>query len=217
MGDALNAALNQIADPRISSSALKLATAPVEANVIREIAFRNASEGVTIVLSHIKAATTWPRALEGERFADQKKDFELILDRAIKEDEEGDVSSDTLKLGHALVSVLRGKLAAMPLEGAKAQDEASRFIKTIAGLVRLLERPDTTEAFNQLRTVKTTSLGNLIAFMEIYNLRFGQATTPVQRTIYRDLYAQIDAVRRKVVEHRKRVGVVDSLEHQSRL
>ncbi len=30
-------------------------------------------------------------------------------------------------------------------------------------------------------------------------LRFGQATTPIQRTIYRDLYAQIDAVRRQVV------------------
>ncbi len=111
MGDALNAAINQLSDPRISSSALKLATAPVEARVIREIAFRNASEGVTMVLSHIKAATTWPRALEGARFADQKKDFELILERAIKEDDQGDVSSDTLKLGHALVDVLRIRAA----------------------------------------------------------------------------------------------------------
>ena len=92
------------------------------------------------------------------------------------------------------------KLAAEPLEGAKARDETSRFLKTIAGLVRLLERPDTTDAFNQLRTVKTSSLGNLIAFMEIYNLRFGQATTPRQRAIYRDLFAQIDAVRKQVIK-----------------
>ena len=35
--------------------------------------------------------------------------------------------------------------------------------------------------------------------MEIYNLRFGQATTPRQRQIYRDLFAQIDAVRNQVV------------------
>ena len=45
----------------------------------------------------------------------------------------------------------------------------------------MLERPDTSEAFNQLRMVKSTSLGNLIAFMEVFNLRFGAATTPAQR------------------------------------
>ena len=75
----------------------------------------------------------------------------MIVDKAIKEDEDGDISSDTLKAAHDLVDVLRAKLAAEPLEGAKARDEASRFIKTLAGLVRLLERPDTTDAFNQLR------------------------------------------------------------------
>ena len=73
-------------------------------------------------------------------------------------------------------------------------------MKTFAGLVRLLERPDTTEAFNQLRMVQTTPLSNLIAFMEIYNLRFGQATTPRQRQIYRDLFTQIDAVRDQVAK-----------------
>ena len=66
-GDALNAALNQLIDPRISSSALRIATAPIEASVIREIPFRNASEAVTIVLSQVKAVTKWPAALEGER------------------------------------------------------------------------------------------------------------------------------------------------------
>ena len=55
-------------------------------------------------------------------------------------------------------------------------------------------------AFNQLRTIQTTTLGNLIAFMEIYNLRFGAATTPRQRAIYRDLFAKIDAVRDQVVK-----------------
>ena len=62
MGDALNAAVNQLTDPRVSSSALRIATAPVEADIIREIPFRNAGAGVTIVLSQIKAVTKWPAA-----------------------------------------------------------------------------------------------------------------------------------------------------------
>src|SRR5262245_28522180 len=69
MGDALNAAVNQLSDPRISSSALKIASAPIEADVIRDIPFRNASEAVTIVLSQIKGVTKWPAALDTERFA----------------------------------------------------------------------------------------------------------------------------------------------------
>jgi hypothetical protein len=200
MGDALNAAVDQLTDPRVSSSALRIASAPIEADVIRDIAFRNASEAVTIVLSQIKAVTKWPAALEGPQFADDKKVFEELVEKAIKEDDEGDISPATLKAGHDFINGLRAKLAAAPLEGTRARDEVSRFVKTFAGLVRLLERPDTTEAFNQLRMVKTTSLSNLIAFMEIYNLRFGAATTPRQRLIYRDLFAAIDSVRDQVVK-----------------
>ncbi len=201
MGDALNAAVNQLTHPKVSSSALKIAaSAPVEASVIADIPFRNASEAVTIVLSQIKAVTRWPAALEAERFAEDKKAFTEIVDKAIKEDDEGDISSSTLKAGHEFINGLRAKLAAQPLEGAKARDEASRFVKTFAGLVRLLENPDTTEALKQLRMVQTTPLANLIAFMEIYNLRFGQATSPRQRLIYRELFAQIDKVRDQVVK-----------------
>jgi hypothetical protein len=83
---------------------------------------------------------------------------------------------------------------------SKAREEAAKFLKTLAGLIRLLERADTTDAFNQLRAIHTTTLGNLIAFMEIYNLRFGAATTPRQRAVYRDLFAKIDPVRDQVVK-----------------
>jgi hypothetical protein len=203
MGDALNAAVDQLTDPRVSSSALRIASAPIEADVIRDIAFRNASEAVTIVLSQIKAVTKWPAALDGPQFADEKKVFEELVDKAMKEDDEGDISPATLKAGHDFINGLRDKLAANPLEGTKAREDASRFVKTFAGLVRLLERPDTTEAFNQLRMVKTTPLSNLIAFMEIYNLRFGAATTPRQRLIYRDLFAALDSVRDQVVKDLK--------------
>ncbi len=62
---------------------------------------------MTIVLSQVKAATKWPAALEGDRFVDDKKVFEEIADKARKEDEEGDISPDTLRKAHDLVSSLR--------------------------------------------------------------------------------------------------------------
>jgi hypothetical protein len=202
-GDALNAALDQLSDPRISSSSLKIATSPIDAKIIKDIPFKNASEAVTIILSQVKAATKWPAALEGERFADDKRLFEEVADKARKEDEEGDISSDTLKKAHTLVSSLRAKLESMPLEDVKANQEASKFVKTLAGLVKMLEKPDTKEAFDQLRMVKTVSLGNLLAFMHVYNLRFGAATTPRERLIYDQLYPMLDEVRDRIMRESK--------------
>ena len=114
--------------------------------------------------------------------------FEEIADKARKEDEEGEISPDTLKKAHDLVNSLQGKLAAQPLDTVKENQEATRFVKTLSGLVRMLEKPDTKEALDQLKMVKTTTLGNLIAFMHVYNLRFGAATTPHQKLIYDQLY-----------------------------
>jgi hypothetical protein len=209
-GNALNAAITQLTDPKISSSVFRLAKTPLEASVIRDIPFRNASEAVTIVLSHVKSATKWPTVLADERFAAERKAFEEIVDQAEREDEEGDISPETLKRAHELVRGLRAKLVASPLEGTAANQEATRFLKTVGGLVRMLERPDTSAAFNQLRTIKSTSLGNLIAFMEVYNLRFGAATTPGQRLIYRQLFPVLDDLRDRVVK-------AANLDHESQI
>ena len=151
-GDALNAALDQLADPAISSSSLKIATSPIDAKIIADIPFRNATEAVTIVLSQVKEAKKWPAALDGDRFVDEKKLFDEIAEKARKEDEEGEISSETLRKAHALVTSLQGKLATQPLDTVKDQQDASRFVKTLSGLVRMLEKPDTKAALDQLRT-----------------------------------------------------------------
>jgi hypothetical protein len=202
-GNALNAAVTQLSDPRISTSVLRSAKAPIEAATIREIPFRNASEAVTIVLSQIKEVTKWPAVLDTERFAPEKQAFEQIVDSARREDEEGDISSATLKRAHEVVRSLRAKLAAEPLGTAQASQQATRFLKTFGGLVRMLETPDTSQAFNELRNVQSTTLGNLIAFMEVFNLRFGAATTPAQRKIYRELYTVLDEFRTRVLKEAK--------------
>jgi hypothetical protein len=202
-GDALNAALDQLSDPRIQSSSLRMASTPIEAKVIGEIPFRYASEAVTIILSQVKGATRWPTALDGPDFAQDKKLFEEVADQARKEDEDGEISPQTLEKAHSLVGHLRGKLEASPLPDSRENQAALRFVKTLAGLVRLLEKPDTREALDQLRMFKNTTVGNLIGFMHVYNLRFGAATTPRQRMIYEQLYPVLDQARDRVISEAK--------------
>jgi len=202
-GEALNAALDQLSDPRIASSSLKIATAPIDAKVIRDIPFNSASEAVTIVLSQLKAARQWPAALSGDRFIDDKRQFEEIAEKAPKEDEIGEISPDTLKKAHELVNSLKAKLAADPLGTVQESQEATRFVKTLSGLVRMMEKPDIKEALDQLRLVKSTTLGNLIAFMHVYNLRFGAATTPHQKLIYDQIFPALDEVRDRIARESK--------------
>jgi hypothetical protein len=62
-GDALNAALDQLSDPRIHTSALRMADAPIDAKMIRDIPFRHAAEAITFSLSGLKASSQWPAVL----------------------------------------------------------------------------------------------------------------------------------------------------------
>lgn len=198
-GDALNAALDQLSDPKIHSSALRMASEPIDAALVRDIPFKNNSEAVTIMMSELKAATTWPAVLSNDRFAEDKATFEDIADRARKEDEVGDISSQTLSRAHALVSSLRAKIEASPFPEKRDQDQAMGWLKALAGLVRLLEKPDTKAAMDELRKLKSTDVGHLLAFMHAFNLRFGPATTPRERYVYQQLYPIIDQTRDRIL------------------
>jgi hypothetical protein len=201
-GDALNIALDQLSDPRIHSSALRLATDPVDAQLIRDIPFRNASEAITITLSQFKNAAKWPAALRGERFAEDHRDFARLIESARKQDETGDVPPETLDQLHDVLNRIKEKLKAVPLANSD-QKEANDFVKGMRALLRMVEMPDVKAVLDELRQMKSTSIGNLLAFMHTFNLRFGPAETPKQRTIYEKLYPVVDKARDRILDEVK--------------
>ncbi len=202
-GDALNAAVADLSDPRLSSSSMRAADAQVPASLIAEVPFENASERVTIMLDDLRAAFKWPDVFEGDRFANDKKLFDDIVARMRKEDQEGDISPRTLQEAKALVSDLRAKVTAQPLPDPDDQREATKFINACTTLVRLLEKPDTRAALADLRKVKNTGIGNLLGFMHAYNLRFAPATTARERQAYHQLYAILGQTRDQILSEAK--------------
>ena len=70
-GNALNTALDQISDPRVHSSSLRLATTKIPGKLIRAIPFVNATEAVTISLDQLTAENGWPVALRAPEFRDE--------------------------------------------------------------------------------------------------------------------------------------------------
>jgi hypothetical protein len=203
-GNALNAALDQLSDPRIYSSALRTADTPISAKSIREIPFRNASEAVTFSLSQLKASSQWPAVLLEPRFAGERAEFETLVDEIRKKNtENGQISPGTLSKLRAVASRIKDKLAAMPLEDTAENQEALKFVKTVTALARLLEKPEIDEVLNELEKIEKTTAGNLLAFMHTFNLRFAPAITPRQRMVYNELYPILAQTRDRIISEAK--------------
>ncbi len=203
-GNALNAALDQLSDPRIHSSALRTADAPISAKSIREIPFRNASEAVTFSLSQLKASSQWPAVLLEPRFAGERAEFETLVDEIRKKNtENGQISPGTLSKLRAVASRIKDKLAAMPLEDTAENQEALKFVKTVTALARLREKPEIDEVLNELEKIEKTTAGSLLAFMHTFNLRFAPATTPRQRMVYNELYPILAQTRDRIISEAK--------------
>ena len=201
--------LDQLANPKIQSSTLyAIAKAPLEAKVHpRYPVPQRVGGGHDRALPDEGQRPSGPQQLNTGEFAEDKKAFEELVDQARKEDEEGDISPATLSRARALISRLRAKIEQNPLPDVTDQQNAVKFIKTFSGLVKMLEMPDTKQALDQLRPMEKsnqkTTIGNLIAFMHVFNLRFGAAQTPQQRAIYDQLYPMLDQVRDRVINEAK--------------
>jgi hypothetical protein len=199
-GDALNAALDQLSDPRIHSSALKMAEAPISAQMIRDIPFRNAAEAATFSLAQLKAAAQWPAVLLEPRFAEERAEFETLVEEARKDSlDDGQVDPRLLTKIRRVITRLKDKLAARPLDDSAENQEAFKFIKTVSAFVRLLEKPEIDQVLAELNRIDRITIGNLLAFMHTFNLRFAPATTARQRQVYRELYPLLDQTRDKII------------------
>jgi hypothetical protein len=198
-GDALNAAVADLSDPRLGSAAVRAASAPVPASLIAEVPFLYASERVTIMLEGLRDSVKWPEVFEGERFAADQKAFDDLRARVRAEAQEGDVSAKMLREAKAYVNELRTKIETTPLPDPNDQKDAMTFINGCSSLLDLLEHPDIRPALLELRKLTDTTLGNLLGFMNVFNLRFGPAVTPKQRQAYDQLYNILDRTRDDVL------------------
>jgi hypothetical protein len=198
-GDALNAAVDDLNNPKIGPSSVSAANAPIPATLIAAVPFVYASERVTFMLDDLRKSVKWPEVFEDKRFADDEKTFDKIREKVRNEADQGDVNPRTLRDANRFLDDLRGRLEAQPLADPLDQKDAMTFLTSCTSLLGLLEKPDIRPAIADLRKVSDTTVGNLLGFMHAYNLRFGAATTPKERQAYQQLYPILDQTRDQIL------------------
>jgi len=197
-GDALNAIYDQLADPRIQPSSLRSADDTVDADLVRQIPFVNASEAITISLAKIKDAAEWPRQLSDPRFAEARKQFETLVDQARQEDAAGEINPETLAQIRGVANRINDALHESPIDDEQEGIQARNFATTLIALTRMLEKPNVEKIVDELRSYDEASLSNLLGFMRTFNLRFGPATTPEQSQAYAELFPKMAQMRDRI-------------------
>ena len=200
-GAALNSILDQLSDPKIlSGSTLRLANAKVPAKVIRDTPFRDATDAITITLSQLTDEKSWPAVLRDDKFDAERKAYIKAVADALEQDTEGDIPPATVRQVRQTISDLYKKVGeTIPKTRQPDHLNAMNYLKGLAGFSRMLERSNVEQILSELEKIEDTSVGNLLAFMHSYNLRFGTAETVKQRAAYQTLYPTMVATRDKLI------------------
>lgn len=186
-GSTLNDLLLQVLD--FDPSAVKSAGSKVRlsAAAIREIPFEWDSEAITICLDQMTAQGSLPDVLMDPIYTENRDALRSAVSAALKEDAKGTVSDATRKRINDAIAGFRAKYKQNGLGFDEVVSPAQDYFNTMASLVPMLNDPGMRKILAQLEDSKGATVGDLIAFMNAYNLRFGAATSERQIQMYRDL------------------------------
>ena len=189
--DALNVLLDVLLNPAMADRSLQYIKTPLRPDLIANIPFEVASECMTVCLDSMTMDGQWPLALRDDAFASQRQALHQAVQAALKEDEKGELEPETIDAVGTAVNNLR-----LEFEKRVPQDKpdyipARNALKAMAGLTKMLYSSKIEKVLAELEDYQGTTLGDLLGFMQAFNLRFGRANSYRQRQIYVKLYPML--------------------------
>jgi hypothetical protein len=186
--DALNVLLDVLSNPATAGSSLRRIKTPLKPELIQEIPFAFASEGITICLDQMTMNEQWPLALRVDDFRPEREGLRKAVQFALEQDKEGDLEPATIEAVQSAIDRLRLKFAKLVPATNPDYIPAHDTIKALAGLSKILYSPKVEEILAELEDYQGTTLGDLLTFMQAFNLQFAPANSFRQRRIYLKLY-----------------------------
>jgi hypothetical protein len=198
-GTALNTLLFQIFEFDPDSRRAAAAQAPVSRDVVQDIPYEPATEAFTVCLDQLTGLDRWPTPLDDPRFDAARQAVVAAVDAALDADRKGPVPPAALKDLRAKVGALRAQYEKQVQVTDPSYLEGEAFLKSLAGLAGMLESPRLKVFLDELNAIdRPTTIGDLIGFMNAFNLKFGPAQTDRQRLIYRQLAPMLQQVSRDI-------------------
>ena len=198
-GDALNTVLKELLDPRISPSSYRRSTVQLPGDVIRKIPFNAAAKMATFSMERLKGKKDWPLALRGDAFAKERKRYEKAIDTAINEDVEGKLSGQAVAGIENAIRDLDDKIdQTIPQSRVEDYKQAKVYVRGLADVPRILREGIVERVIAAIETYPGTTVGDLVMFMQKYNLRFGVAGNETENELYASLFDNLRVQRDQV-------------------
>lgn len=186
-GVTANRLLDQILEGNTEESISFLNKTSLSARTIKEIPFEVSSEAVSLCLHNMTSPDNVPNILRGDNFAKERDSVRKAVESILKEDMDGKISSANLDKLEAALKALRTKFETDAPKFSLDYATADRQLRTATTLTRLLREPEYQKLLSKLETYEGTSVGDLVAFMSSFNLRFAPPTNDRQKEIYTQL------------------------------
>ncbi len=194
-GTTLNNLLAQIFDIDPTAARTSRAGAPLSMSAIREIPFEWDSEAISLCLDQMTGKGSLPAPLMAPAYEQEREALRAAVHAAVEEDARGTVSMETVKRINEAVSRFRTTFTKNTSRFDRGYDDALTYLTTMATLSRLLNDPSMRRFLEELKSNQERTVGDLIAFMDSYNLRFGPATSNRQLEIYTRLVPILTEIR----------------------
>jgi hypothetical protein len=190
-GDALNALLEGLNDPRIHESSFRSSRVPLAADAVRYVPFRIDAEGAEFSMIRMlpRGAGKWPVALQDARFDRARRVYERAVDAALEQQSSGKMSLEVIRGVKEAVEGLSRAHAVEELPGKEQlYRDARASILKLQAMAKLLESTKVERVMGEIDGYAGTTVNDLRIFMQQHKLRFGAASSPEERRLYPVLY-----------------------------
>ncbi len=194
-GSTLNGLLLQILDSDPGAATSSRARAPLSPAAIREIPFEWDSEAITLCVDQMTGNDSLPPLLMDPKYAAERDALRAAVEPALKEDAKGSVSPQTRKRIVDAIAHFRSEFVKTSSDFEPGYQDAQNYITTLASLTRLLNDPSMKTFLDRLDDGQERTVGDLVAFMNAFNLRFGATTSDRQIQLYRRLIPVLTEIR----------------------
>jgi hypothetical protein len=183
--------LDVLLNPTNADTSIQQIKTPIRPETIANIPFEVASEGMTVCLDRMTMDGQWPQAVLGDEFKPERDGLRKAIQAALEADKQGEVDPDTVAAVQAAVDRLRNKFEKLVPQTSPDYVSAHWAIKAMDGLTKMLYSPQMDKVLSELEDYQGATIGDLLGFMQAFNLRFGPANSYRQRLIYQKIYPML--------------------------
>lgn len=200
LGDAPNALLAVLSNPRIPPSSLRRYGEVIPGETIQRISFHFGTGESPISLGRLTIRDGWPLPLRGADFERERQAYQDAIEAALEQNRRGKLTPESFRDVQKAVEALQRKLQAANATMKREDFALARaFLDNLGDAVEPMRHPMVERVLAGIDSYAGTSVGDLVMFMQRYNLRFAPAVTAEERESYHAIYAAMDRLRDVVV------------------